>query len=608
MRTRLAVCTVLLLGCLAAPASAQQVPEDAAVVAEEPGRWKLHAFDRRGRLCHAFVSAQDVGPIADCERYRRLTAVDSELWSEYAFERAFVAGVVAPDVIAVEAELRDGRRVRADTTAGPAYQGAYAGRVRFAVLELPVRTGAVDDSVRIVRFLAADGRTIGAQADFHSGPYHFDARRVARGGRPGARWELRADWHERLVPTPLALDRLERRGCVWVQQARDERSTSRTCFAPGEPDQPLRLAWRAGCDAAGTRIVILAAPGVRDVRAVLGDGRRREVRLRSLPRAFAGRRAGVVSVGAGVAVRRIVAEGVPPLPIAMPPATADCEAGGGTNDEPFVSGAFGDPARRGTAVTVRDEGTRLCLALGALRPFRDCLPAPVQASASRFISRREGGRTTLLGAVTADVAAVEFQSRSGPVRVEPVDVGYTGRYREQLRFVHVELPSATRLWDPRLLAADGSRIASAVGPDARFALRPRTVARGAGGLRLVVGVLALGGDRIPCYVVTSGPPSARDRDTCAPHFFLLAEVHCTPRRIVISSILPRAARAVDVRLASGRVVRVPSVRVSRLGRAFIAVLPRDAAPRSLQIRGAGESVPLRLPPASEQCGYRSLLL
>ena len=187
--------------------------------------------------------------------------------------------------------------------------------------------------------------------------------------------------------------------------------------------------------------------------------------------------------------------------------------------------------------------------------------------------RREGGRSTLLGVVTADVAAVEFQSLSGPVRVEPVDVGYTGRYRDQLRYVHVELPGTTRLWGPRLLAADGSRIASAEGPDTRFALTPRTVSRSAGDLRLMVGVVAVGGQRIPCSVVVTGPPSAQDRDACVPQLFLPAEVDCTPRRIVIASILPR-----------------------------------DAAPRSLQILGIGESARLRLPPASEQCGYRSTVV
>src|ERR1700741_570084 len=58
VRTRLAACTFLLLGCLAAPASPQKVPRDAAVGAGDPGRWKLQAFDHRGQLCYAFLSAE----------------------------------------------------------------------------------------------------------------------------------------------------------------------------------------------------------------------------------------------------------------------------------------------------------------------------------------------------------------------------------------------------------------------------------------------------------------------------------------------------------------------------------------------------------------------
>src|SRR5919197_1692223 len=153
-RSGMTVLFVMLaaVGLLAARAHAQQAP--AVVAGPLPQGASLVAFDRGGRLCLQVRAPRRREPVEcldgapDTARHTGFASVGQppgEVW--YA--------ALTPDVAAVEMRFADGERVSARTSAGAAYRGRFAGRVRFVLL-----ASRTQDPPYLTRLVGADGRVL----------------------------------------------------------------------------------------------------------------------------------------------------------------------------------------------------------------------------------------------------------------------------------------------------------------------------------------------------------------------------------------------------------------------------------------------------------------
>lgn len=614
---RIALAWFAALLLFAPPASARHdfdPPADAPVVAgPTPSGARLVAFDHHRDLCVGTIR-DDSGSFSCNGPPRGLR--DFGLDGLFDGRRFVHAGVVPHYVAAVELVYADGERARTETTAGEAYTGRYAGRVRFFVLD--GRRGNHD--ALYVRLLASDGSLLAAVSLAFEGAIVGRDAQLLRGQRRGARFPLVGFRRRGLVPLPGEPERLVDRTCVGLADPRDDwdLTVPRAAEACADPDRPSRALWvgtDSSCRGRGLVLTGLAATHVHRVEVLLGDGSRRRARLRGIPESLGPYRAFLIAPGRGVAVREIAAfdadgRRLERLELGLAPAIAECSAQG------FFLFTFAPhlppgPVHEPLSLVARDDGVLLCVGIGALRDDGlDCELPPVEPFARVVAGRASDGATLVAGVTPADVASVELEFADGSrTTVETTPDGpYQGRYQAHLRFFELRIASPAHVHAFWVLDAQGRRHGPFFGPDPPpFVRGPATVLRGPGGLRLSAALVrGFDGERSrPCLEVLARGERATP-ETCgfADPRFVTVQALCSPRRLVLWGLVPSGTRRVAVRTDRGvlraRTARLPT-RIGSRRRAFLLVIPRGAAPRELVADRTERR--LRLPAAARQCGY-----
>ena len=267
-----------------------------------------------------------------------------------------------------------------------------------------------------------------------AGPRRGRGARVGRagGGRRGRSSTATAEELRVLAPTPLALDRFEEHVCIPLRSRAGSGGggSSRICHEPGSSRPELFVLPQSGCGGVRTVIAGFVGDAVPAVRLLLGSGRVREVRARTL-RDHQGveHRYVATAVPRGEAVRSVAAVGAEAeYELGEPPSGLPCveQSSAVAFAYAFELGADGPPRppagdeqvaaeAGGHRLLVRDgEADRLCAGVDGLRADgSDCtLPAINAENASL---QAPGG---VLGAVLpAEVARVRLPGgREVPTR------------------------------------------------------------------------------------------------------------------------------------------------------------------------------------------------
>lgn len=598
------------------PAPPPETPRNAAVVAgPTPSGAQLVVFDRKRRLCGDVRRARDDYPMGDCTRPTgRLRSPFLQTEFDGRGRRAWHWGFVAPEVAAVEVVMRGGLRVTVPAEAGSAYTGRYAGRVRFFVAE---GRGERGQEARYVKLLAADGSVLAVVEHFFGDSVRVGRSvELARGGSAPGRWSLRAFRRRALAPLPGNEERFAEQDCVELRPERG-RPLGEVCAHRDFPRQLSAFSEDQACRPVGSVALGLVGPDVRAVRATLGDGRIRGLRLRRLPARYGPRRVFALVLGPQVAVRRIVAvdrEGRrETVRAGVPPGVARC----GDSGSLIVSYAYHTPKPAGPlAFTVYDDGVLLCATLGRPAPSSDCGYPPLHDDDARILVRRAGARTLIAGVLPLQAATAVVELVGGERRrLETTTEGpYAGRYRGMVRFFVLDLPGRRTLRSVRVLDDRGRRIHVQPGDlRARALTRPRLLVPGPGGIALRGRLLRIdpSGTDYPCIWLAGGGQGLGCGFPTTGFANLSAT--CSPRRLFVWGLLRGGSTAVTVETDRGpvraRVVRLPRSLWQRGTRsAFLAVLPAAAAPRALVVSAQSERRRrLSLPPAARQCGYETFL-
>jgi hypothetical protein len=541
-----------------------------------------------------------------------------------------VTGAAAASV----ALRRDGAVVTSGATGASPLPGAAAG-VRFFVLTAPLESFA--DELALVDALGTVQRVTGRDDfgyDATPRPIAGAEHRLASGRRGAGRWTLDTRIDRAVAATPVQPDRRVAVPCLTLtttlrSHGQTQRSPDGACALPDLVDHTaMTVAAAGGCAPVGGYVAALAHPGTARIVAVLGDGGRRTLPLRAVPGA-PGVRAGVVVLGPGIAVRRVLALGAGGAVRASEPGFApgltdpgSCDIGGGAALIEVVLNFPRDRLGHGPHVPrATDSGPLLCLAVDrAPDPAAGGCAVPALDADHVYLSHvptADGGY--LAGIVPAEIAGATLTLDDGTTRdvaATPVP-GYAGQYRDAVRVVATGLAPGRRVYRFALRDGLGRVLATVEGPDRPALTHLTTLLRAPGAPGLAVALqprtpgaapnerahpcaglapLDLGDDN-PCLI--GGVPGS-----------VVVEARCAPRRIVVWGVLGHATDRLAVRLAggkerAGRVKALPAA-IGRGGGAagVLAVLPARAAPRRLVVRGPdrAEAV-LALPPAAEQCGY-----
>jgi hypothetical protein len=617
-----------------ASAGEPRVPSDAPVVATSPAGARMLAFDHGRKLCTVFLFPGDRrrSGYPDCEIPRH-SLRDIDLGDASDRRHSYHPGLVEPEVAAVELVFRGGRSVRVETSEGAAYQGRYAGKVRFLLAEADggIRGGR-QTLPRYLRLFDASGALLGiANADAISETRVGRPRELGRGSTGGARWSFKAFRLRALAPLPGQEERFVDYSCVAVERlgrlrrrglGYPMRSYARSCMNP-ESRARSEYGLDRQCGSPGVVLTGIVEPDVRRVVAVLGDGRVRHVALRRLPASLGAARAFALVLPRSVAVRRMlvvkrdgrrVAEG------GVGPGATRC------GEDGLYAFAFGlqPAAQRGPlALSVYDDGVQLCATLGlpTSRPD-ECRYPPIDPQDTWILSRTESGRRMIAGIVASDVVkavATLTDGRRLTLATRPPDAGYTGRYAGAVRFFTLELPEGTGVELIQVVDSRGRRTRALYADAEPIAIGPRRlVVDGPPGLRLRARRERVpGGSPFSTYLCIS---LGREECSGALAFFAQVRSDCDPRRLVFWGVLSRPFRDVTVETDRGTFhahVR-PLPRLLRTGRAgpprwarfyqpvaaYVVAIPRRARPSALVLSGRRElRHRLRLPSASAQCGY-----
>jgi hypothetical protein len=612
VRTASAVIVASLL--IAAAAIAQPpdfgVPSRAVVVAgpTESGA-RLWAWDEHGALCGSVVKRGARSRSTSCggqtgSLRRPFTSIDSD---------RYVWGFVKPEVATVEFVTKHGRRSSAPTAAGSAYRGKFAGKGRFFLIEAPLARG---DKPFYLRLLDASGALLGtADLSFEFPPDRPRGRPVARGSTAGVPWTLRAFSERTLAPLPGDEERSRVKRCVALDvrpprhRGGPPQTDSAACTVPDLP-QPVDIGMERTCGPVGIRVVGLVERGTRLV-AVLGDGRRPRVALRSLPARFEGRRAFALVLSPQVALRKLVAiagERRRVIAGGLAPGVVDCpDSSTGFVILGLLQALLRPPDLGPPALQIRDDGVLVCATLGMFDPDGgDCGLPPVDPETSWIFGRETDDGTTVTGVVPATVASVTVVVAHGENRVVPAAApsGYSGRYRNLLHTFSISIPGRAPVQRVVMYAADGKRLGSAyVYTPPTFELEPKLVRRTKGGWRVGAGVLRFLDRRLPCLQVVRGEFEAEAYE-CVFVGTRVVEVSCGPRRTVLYGWMPKRRDTIHVatteRSFAAHGIPVPGVGTKR--RAFVVELGAGEALRAIRFPGR-KTQRFRVPPAASQCGY-----
>jgi hypothetical protein len=618
------------LGSTAPAAVAQpepDLPKDAALVATTPSGARMFAFDHKRKLCTAFLAPRERRSFAlgDCQR--PVHSLRYLQLGETGYpHRSYHHGIVEPDVASIELVLPRGRTVRAETSAGAAYTGRYAGKVRFVIAE--VRGNGVEDEPRYIRQFDASGALL-ALAD----TYGFEddvigrRRQLGRGRAGGLPWSLRAFRVRMLASLPGEIERFVAGTCVDVRRLGRVRDRSlfnprsgraRACVNPerrGGEEYGLDQDCELGVITTG-----IVSPDTRAVVAVLGDGSTRRVPLRRLPARLGGGRAFGIALGPRVALRRLVVFGQGRRRVVqrdVGPGSVRCTADGFVA---FFSGLEPAAPHGPTALTVYDDGVQLCATLGRPSDHPDeCRYPPIGLEEAWILTRRHGDRKLVAGIVPAAVVEAVVELRGG--RRIPVDLAahgtYAGRYSSAVRLFTLDLSAGDSLEEVHLVDAHGRR-SDVYGYEEPPPLGPRRlVVGGPPGLRLRAQLRGSGREIFDSYLCIS-----LGGGDCSFGYggSVLVRSDCNPRRLVVWGLLPPGVTGVTVETDRGdfraRVRRLPRALRQRVPArprylrriqpvaAFVLALPAKAEPRTLVLSGRKTTRGrLSLPPASEQCGY-----
>jgi hypothetical protein len=447
---------------------------------------------------------------------------------------------------------------------------------------------------------------------------------LAQGRRGGVRWALRTRIDHPLAATPLLPEHRVAMPCIVFQTAK---GGGDTCDEDNRAAEPILVEASEACAPVGAHVAVLARAGVSHVVVVLGDGRRRTLRLRAVPGAPASMRAGIVVLGTGIAVRRVTAFAADDrvltsqeLGIAPVSPRRGCGFGLSSAIIRYHSGL--PTTRLGSGPhtpQVATDGVRLCLAIDhPPRPPAGCALPPLDAHQVVLDAEPTVDGRYVAGFVSREVALVRLALDDGTARnITPAPI--TGPYAGRVNLVAIDVPGPRHVIGYDLLNDAGMTLATVdYGPEQRPLPRPTVLLRRPGhglapltafqlparhGIGPVTCVGLKSAGLLPCGLIDPGS------------FVVAAD--CTPRQLVIAGLLHHATQRVAVRTASGREIRARIVKLPaalrRVGKGFvspaavaIAVVPAREAPRRLIVSGpAAKHADLTLPPAGEQCGYRT---
>ena len=603
----------------AGPTAAQspdQLPRKAVEVAgPTAGGAVLYAYPRGDYLCGSPRWQHPRSWSETCSRWApRLRAPTIAVHSEPRRPR-LVWGFVAQSVGSVEIVFANGGRNRTSTRIAPSKLGERARGVRFFVLEAPAQ-----DRPLYARLFSSDGTVLGAVDATYGAGITGRVRRVAVGRAGRLPWAIEGFARRVLLPLPDDQERVVTRVCVRLaptgkQRHRYLREPAETC---DDPDFPERLEYNTvrSCDSVGLQVLGLVPPNVRRLAAVLGTGERRTVPLKTLPAGMGPRRAFAMTLGSSVALRSLTVrenDRTRRLTGAMGPGEARC---GGAGSQ-YAVGVERKETRfsRPPALALYDRGPLLCATLGLPDPQgRDCGRPPIDEAESRILAHVRPAESLLVGVVPAAVSSVtvDFYRRTDISVPTAPSATYAGRYRNFVRTFSVSLPPSQAVRGVKLRDDAGSDLITLPPPISPFLEGgPRAVLHAGRAWAVGVAVVRSGldGRRLPCLQLAHGNFST-DPFRCAFDRTPRIMVTCDPKAMIIYGRFAPAVRRLDVvtdrGVFSGRAAALKTFGFA--GRVFLAEVPRGATPEWLVTRGSRVNrLPVRLPAASRQCGYRDVI-
>jgi hypothetical protein len=564
-------------------------PAQAATTVAKSGDYSLRAREKGGRLCITLIRDRRNYQGMACGRIPRSPQRPLAIFPD-TFTYHYAAAV-PPSVRIAEAEDRKGRRTRHRTFRARGFSARF---VLIPSPPIPV----------FVRFHGARDTLLGMDAgSFGYITMEDDEARVF--GEPGH--DVTVHTEPRIAPTPDQADRIRTLAC-----ADSTNGNAGSGWCTGDAENFVTVA--PACDVPDLVSGIVSAD-VERVRLTLGTGGELDLESRDLPAAFGGRRVFAGPVPGREAIRAAAALDASGVVVARrtlgtaPGGQCPGEdqgndnAGGDMRPTTAPLGAVPVATAAGASLVAADRDETLCVAFGALRA-RVCPPPPVDSDRPRL--QRRGGAVG--GVLSRDAARITLRlDRGRPVTLATTDgPAYTGHWAGKVRFFAAAVDPAREVAGAVVRNAAGA----VIGVSERGIVRRRTHRRvvaerdGRG-----VQVVRRTGEQ-PCLTPFAAdlPPAGRlcfDPDPGTPidgPFYLYRGsviVPCAPRLAFAYGRMPDDRRAPEVLLDGGR-----SVRARRLAfpgdDGWVAFLP-DTGVRGL--KGGRSKVPLRLPPASEQCGY-----